>query len=326
MKRLQIHQVDTFRDYLVKHKISPELLPEILDHLTCEAEEHLWNGESFEQAFKQIILEADAETLLSLSQETRDFLAQGKSLNDMVFEGRNQQYGAYALRKGYSETMQRSVLMGVTLFLLLVMIPELYARLEPEKAESDIAFELQMEKVTIRPERPERIIPGTPSNSDRVKERSVPTTVPLEKTYLLEIDPAFVKSEGVRIGSPEFFESTYKAVVDDSPLFEVGELHERPEFVGGKEALAAFFESQLKYPVEATHACVEGIVEVKLIIGRTGKIEQATPLNGPGYGCEAEAQRLIQFMPSWKPGKIDGKPVKVCLTLPVLFSLSNESL
>jgi protein TonB len=327
MKRLPIHQVEIFRKYLTKNQVSPELLPEILDHLTCEAEEHLWDGKSFEEAFSQIILEADAASLLNLSQETRDFLQQGKSLNDMVFEGRNQQYGAYALRKGYGETMQRSVLMGVTLFLLLVMIPELYARLEPEKTDSDIAFELQMEKVTIRPER-STDLSATASEVDlsnreitQIAAQPVPT-----QTYLLEMDQVLSPLEGIRIGSPEFFETTRSVSVDDAPVFDVAELDELPEFSTGKSEFAHFLKSHMKYPLEAENACVEGVVELKLIVGRSGNIEEATPISGLGYGFEAEAQRLVQLMPPWKPGKKEGKPVKVCMTLPILFSLANKSL
>jgi protein TonB len=313
------------RDYLMQCQISSDLFPEILDHLTCDAEEKLWDGESFEQAFRNIVLEADAAALINLSEDTRALLAQGQSLNDMVFEGRNQQYGAYALRKGYGETMQRSVLMGVTLFLLLVMIPELYARLEPEKSESDIAFELQMDKVTIRPE--QSGFSSAVSLDKARKEISEPfeeKVVPV-KTYLMEIDPDFSSSDGVRIGSPEFFESTTTADREDTSVFEVGELSDLPEFRGGKGAMDSYLKTQMKYPQEAENACAEGIVEMKVILNRSGQIERAIPLYGPGYRCETEAQRLVLGMPQWKPGLKDGKPVKVCMTLPIVFTLPNAS-
>jgi protein TonB len=151
MKRLQENRIDLISKYLQTSKLDPALFPEILDHLSCEAEERLWDGKSFEQAYHGIMETADPRTLLYLSAETKHLLSMDKSLNDIVFEGRNKLYGAYALRKGYKQTMQRAVLLGVTIFLLMVMLPDLYARLVPERKALDIAYEIEIENVTIKP-------------------------------------------------------------------------------------------------------------------------------------------------------------------------------
>jgi protein TonB len=152
MKRLQENRINLISSYLKTAKLDPELFPEILDHLSCEAEERLWDGKSFEQAYEGIVETATPQSLLYLSAETKHLLGMDKSLNDIVFEGRNKLYGAYALRKGYKQTVQRSVLLGVTIFLLMVMLPDLYARLVPELQDKDIAYELEMKNITIKPE------------------------------------------------------------------------------------------------------------------------------------------------------------------------------
>ncbi len=152
MKRLQNNKIELLSNYLKKNGLNPELFPEILDHLACEAEERLWDGDSFEQAFSDIVETADPETLHILSVEHNHLLAMEKTLNDIVFENRNKSYGAYQLRKGYNKTMQRSVLIGVTFFLLIVLLPNLYARLVPEPKKDDIGFEGTLDIINIKPE------------------------------------------------------------------------------------------------------------------------------------------------------------------------------
>ena len=152
MKRLQESRIDLINKYLQSSKLDPELLPEILDHLACEAEERLWDGKPFEQIYHNMMETADRQSLLNLSVDHQNLLAMKKSLNDIVFEGRNKLYGAYDLRKSYGQTIQRSVLMGVTLFLLLVMFPNLYARLVPESKPDDIAYIVEANPIDITPE------------------------------------------------------------------------------------------------------------------------------------------------------------------------------
>jgi protein TonB len=125
MKRLQENRIDQISKYLQASKLDPELLPEILDHLACEAEESLWDGKPFERIYQDMVKAADAQTLLNLSVDHQNLLAMEKSLNDIVFENRNKSYGAYDLRRGYGQTIQRSVVMGVAFFMLLVIFTKL---------------------------------------------------------------------------------------------------------------------------------------------------------------------------------------------------------
>ena len=99
MKRLHKNRIDLFSKYLQDNHVDPELYNEILDHIACEAEERLWEGDSFERAYEGITSEADSKTLLFLNVEHKHLLAMENSLNDIVFEGRNKLYGAYALRE-----------------------------------------------------------------------------------------------------------------------------------------------------------------------------------------------------------------------------------
>jgi len=339
MKRLQENRLDLISKYLQASKLDPELLPEILDHLACEAEERLWDGKSFEQVFGTILDTADSQTLLNLSVDHKNLLAMEKSLNDIVFEGRNKLYGAYALRKGYSQTMQRSVLMGVTLFLLMVMLPNLYARLTPEPKASDIAYEVEAQPIDIVPEMPkvlpkEELAPVAKTvkavelvvlPDNQVEIENIPPTVeeletaqPGQETVegIADLDviappvAAVNSSVSTAIGVEPKKEETFRTV------------EQAPEYRGGLAAMGAFLQKNLKYPSQASRAGIQGRVFVEFTVGSDGKVENVTPIKGIGFGCDEEAVRVVKLMQNWVPGKQSGVPVRVRFTLPIAFQLN----
>ena len=340
MKRLQENRLDLISKYLQASKLDPELLPEILDHLACEAEEHLWDGKSFEQVFGTILDTADSQTLLNLSVDHKNLLAMEKSLNDIVFEGRNKLYGAYALRKGYSQTMQRSVLMGVTLFLLMVMLPNLYARLVPEPKASDIAYVVEAKPIDIVPEEMPKVLPKEELAPVGKTVKAVELVVlPDNQVEIENIPPTVEELETAQPGQ-ETVEGIADldviippiAAVSSSVLSKIGvepkkeetfgTVEQAPEYRGGLAAMGAFLQKNLKYPSQASSAGIQGRVFVEFIVGSDGKVENVTPIKGIGFGCDEEAVRVVKLMQNWVPGKQAGVPVRVRFTLPIVFQLN----
>ena len=97
-----------------------------------------------------------------------------------------------------------------------------------------------------------------------------------------------------------------------------------PAFPGGNAGLQKFFDDNVQYPTIAQDEGVEGVVNVSFTVDENGKII-APMVEGDkqGYGLDNEAVRVVNKMPSWVPGKINGKPVKTKFTLPVKFALAN---
>jgi protein TonB len=60
---------------------------------------------------------------------------------------------------------------------------------------------------------------------------------------------------------------------------------------------------------------------VKFVVNEDGHISEVQVVRGIGGGCDEEAKRVVQAMPAWKPGKQNGKAVKVYFTLPIQFKL-----
>jgi len=94
-----------------------------------------------------------------------------------------------------------------------------------------------------------------------------------------------------------------------------------PEFPGGKEALMKFIQTNIKYPAEAQKANAQGKVFVSFVVSSAGKVENAKVVSSVYPALDAEALRLVNSMPDWKPGRQRGVAVDVAYTLPIEFTL-----
>ncbi|MBP7808885.1 MAG: energy transducer TonB [Bacteroidia bacterium] len=99
-----------------------------------------------------------------------------------------------------------------------------------------------------------------------------------------------------------------------------------PEFPGGIVAMMEYVKANIKYPQRALDAKISGKCAVKFIVNPDGSLSDVTVLDGIKAcpECDAEAVRVIQSMPKWKPGKIAGKQVSLYYNLPVKFSLPKN--
>jgi protein TonB len=92
-----------------------------------------------------------------------------------------------------------------------------------------------------------------------------------------------------------------------------------PAFPGGTAAQVAFLREKLKYPDEALRKGVAGKVLVQFVVDERGHLLDPQVVRGLGAGLDEEALRLVRIMPWWTPGLVGGKPVKVQVTLPIVF-------
>lgn len=88
-----------------------------------------------------------------------------------------------------------------------------------------------------------------------------------------------------------------------------------PEFIGGKEALFNYIKGTITYPEDVE----PGNIYVAFIIGSDGGVRDARVFKGVKESMDKEALRIINNMPNWDPGLIDGKPVASVYGLPIIF-------
>lgn len=130
--------------------------------------------------------------------------------------------------------------------------------------------------------------------------------------------------EDIEIGDTEIdFEAEMEAPpppkeekkIEEEPTYFVA-VEEMPEPVGGIKAI----QEKIKYPEIAKRAGVEGKVYILAFVDETGNVTKSQVLKGIGAGCDEEALKAVQNT-KFKPGKQRGKPVKVQVSIPVIFKL-----
>lgn len=95
-----------------------------------------------------------------------------------------------------------------------------------------------------------------------------------------------------------------------------------PEFPGGNEALVKFLNTNLQYPAISKSNKSQGRIILSFVVGTDGSLDDITNLSLKADSLLVdEAIRVVKLMPNWKPGKQNGKPVKVKLTMPIVFKL-----
>ena len=112
---------------------------------------------------------------------------------------------------------------------------------------------------------------------------------------------------------------TERKVADDEEVFAVVE--QDPEFDGGMEGLYHYLATNIKYPADARNAGVQGRVFVSFVIEKDGSVSNVKVLRSPDERLSREAERVVNEMPKWKPGRQHGKKVRVLYNLPINFQL-----
>ncbi|WP_169515130.1 TonB family protein [Hymenobacter norwichensis] len=101
-------------------------------------------------------------------------------------------------------------------------------------------------------------------------------------------------------------------------------VEQMPEFPGGREAMMKHIQSNTRYPALALRNQVEGRVFVAFVVKPDGSVSDVKVLKGIGSGCDEEAVRVINSMPTWTPGKQNGRTVTVSYTVPVTFTVNSS--
>ena len=110
---------------------------------------------------------------------------------------------------------------------------------------------------------------------------------------------------------------------EEEVIFQVVE--QMPEFPGGMSEAMKFLAKNIKYPVAAQQAKIEGRVIVQFVVGKDGSISDVHTVRSVSPELDAEAIRVVSMMPKWNPGKQRGKAVSVSYTMPIMFRLQSPA-
>jgi len=262
------------------------------------------------------------------------------SLDDVVFEGRNQAYGAYQLRQDYQQNLASAGGITVAFCAALLLGWAGWKQLTPaappiihhpvllEMMEKPMVIEKPKVAVLAPPRaRPvathvASTIPTQVAKDDVVQPHIAPVTPSVivdGPTGLTATgDPNIVATIETGGGSSGPAEGPDTAPATNEPFIVVEKM---PEFAGGQAALLRYLQKHLRYPGSALAAGVGGRVFMSFVVGADGSISEVTILKGLGYGLDEEAQRVVRQMPAWVPGYQSKHAVPVRFTLPITFAI-----
>ncbi len=108
--------------------------------------------------------------------------------------------------------------------------------------------------------------------------------------------------------------------------FDFSSIEDKPTFQGGDaQAFAKWVSSQLNYPEDEKNAGHEGRVMLQFAINTDGSISDVKVMRSTGYeALDNEAVRVISSSPNWKPGMVNGQPVKVTFMFPVIYQVRGD--
>lgn len=262
---------------------------------------------------------------------------------NMVFEGKNQAYGAYKMRKTSAKRHNLAMLWLIIIALLAFALPTLIQMAKPKQKDvNTMVTQLStLDKPKVKQKEFKKIEMEKPK--EQLVKSSIKFTAPVIKKdsevkeqdemksqkelteSKVTISIADVKGNDEKNGKDI---ADLKKIVtqeapkeddDDNKVFDMVEV--QPSFPGGAGEMMSWISSHLKYPAIAAENGIEGKVIVQFVVGKNGAIRDANIVRALNPSCDKEALRVVNAMPRWLPGKQNGKEVSVKFTLPITFKL-----
>ena len=264
---------------------------------------------------------------------------------DLVFEGKNKEYGAYVLRRDTGKRNVKAlvwVMIGIALIFAIA-----YANLAIQNAmkqnaaiETDVELSKLAQKKEAKVERKEPVKVEVEQKVVEKVKSSVKFTAPeIKKDDEVKPEDEIKSQDDLSKtntaigtfdvkGNDEAEGEVLKAkevVVDEKPkeeetkVFDVVE--QMPSFPGGDAELMKFLNSHIKYPAVAEENGIQGRVVATFVVERDGSITDVKVIKSVDPSLDKEAIRVLKSMPKWIPGKQNGSAVRVKYTVPVTFRL-----
>ena len=273
---------------------------------------------------------------------------------DLVFEGKNKDFGAYVIRTESTERHNKAVLwtlIGAIIFGLITFgLVKANQYLEQRKLADQVGQEAiivdmtpqaeeEREKEVIEPEQleekpEEQLMTYRATELQIVEDEMVkPEDKILSQEEQVQSD-GFAGSVNNSVGSTDLdniHEHISDVVVEvkkpvvDKPEEVFTSVEQMPQFPGGDEALMKFLSSHINYPPMAAENNVQGKVILQFVVGKDGRVGEVKIARSVDKDLDKEAMRVVKSLPKFIPGRQNGQAVPVWYTLPVSFKLQGTN-
>jgi protein TonB len=261
-----------------------------------------------------------------INEKIREIDKKIPDFNDLIFENRNREYGAYLLRKEYNRNIIFSILIGSILVSLLVLIPFISILAKKKNSEADFKMRyVQVEMEKYEPPKEALFIPPPPAPPSPEMQTSIKYVAPVVVDTLLVNDKIQPSVAEVEASKSDIGHETGTAAgrQDESLIGPGGEMSDEPfmivevppTFQGGDiNKFRDWVQKRTIYPQIALDNNKQGKVQLTFVIERDGSVSDVKILKGVDRSIDEEAVKTIMGSPKWSPGLQRGRPVKVrCL-------------
>lgn len=262
---------------------------------------------------------------------------------DLVFEGKNKSYGAYALRQS---STKRHISAFVIIVLFVGSVAVLPSFLNMVKAANQdlggintpvTLSELEIEKKVEEPDVIRQELAPPPVETRAAIQFTPPVIVEtVDESREMRTQEELNSNPNIQISIVDNLDGStsrdavapeelreHRAVVQEEPQKPFITVEQMPRFPGGDTELMKFLANNLKYPAVAAENDIQGRVVIRFVVGKDGSVSDITVLRPLDPSCDREAVRVIKSMPKWIAGMQNGRNVPVYYTLPVLFKLQK---
>ena len=256
-----------------------------------------------------------------------------ENFEDIIFEGRNQSYGAYSLRKNYNNHLFLSFLVVVIIANLIAGIPFLHSLMNPPVIKNDptsINVHTTPTYVSL-----EQFLPPPPSRV--VHTTAIQTTSTNSQPVVVEevqgeeqMDPTdILKDEIGNIEIPTLI-NTEPVVSVSNPVDNANKIYTHDQVTtqamfkdGSVDNFRKWLAKNMYYPLEALDNGIKGTIVIKFAIDKFGKICDIIIVRGLDPAIDQAAIKTLKSSPKWTAATIEGKPVKVSYSLPIAFNIQR---
>jgi protein TonB len=264
---------------------------------------------------------------------------------DIIFDGKNKQYGAYELRKTYNKRLLKALIITASVALLIFLasvFANVFSKSGPETLEvkdMEMAEVKKDEPLPPPPPPPPPVPPPPPEINqvkftppkivkdeevkpeekiEEVKEDQAISTKTVESDNKEQVVQAPVEDKGTGVVE------TPKVADDEGKIFTKVEVE--AEFPGGQAAWVNFLKKNLNGDVPTDNGAAEGTytVTVKFVVSKDGSLSDISCENDPGYGTCQEAIRVLKKTKNWTPAIQNGRNVNAYRRQPITFLVQAQ--
>lgn len=251
---------------------------------------------------------------------------------DLVFEGRNKEYGAYALRRDTGRRYRRvaaflgSIVLAVAVF---AGVSGYFVYQAVVQKIAEVEEELQQMKPLQKDEEVKTVSAGRRANKNTSTKATRNAPEMVEERTESSLPIGIVGPDDIEIVDAEEMEDKdafHNTDQTDLPVEGVQiqkteVVEEMPVFPGGLDALMKFMDENVVYSSSAISKKLEGDVEVAFIINPEGVLIEPEIIKSVHPLLDNAVMEAVKKMPKWKPGKVNGKPANVKVRIPVHFQV-----